>query len=344
MPLMMFPNPQPQPTGDGANANWDPEVLVYRPWQPDELKEVAETLPDPQKTGGEKWITAMHKLLSLYEPTLKEVEAVCRRAFKLRWTNIRPTSWSTNHQVRTREYENMMDTLYEAVRTIFPLRLCWPEIHNTKYKEGESAVDCRTRMEIVFAAHSGIDTDNVAHSDLLKAALINGLHPGLKNHVMTTCVGWETEPITTVWTHVLHAERNQTDLDIKQTKKLQSAQMMYYQRNNLQESGQKRLSHQNNSGMRSRGWRRAGPHKSSQRRYDDTDRRMLKCYKCEGFGHLSHDCATPDSYRGERRESRRSWPHADPHRGEGEESKESWPHASPQELSVQAPGFPLMQP
>ena len=30
----------------------------------------------------------------------------------------------------------------------------------------------------------------------------------------------------------LHTERNQTDLDIKQTKTLQSAQMMYYQRDN----------------------------------------------------------------------------------------------------------------
>ena len=48
--MMMFPNPQPHPTGDGANADRDPEALVYRPWQPDERKEAAETLPDPQKT------------------------------------------------------------------------------------------------------------------------------------------------------------------------------------------------------------------------------------------------------------------------------------------------------
>ena len=72
MPMMMFPNPQPQATGDGADANCDPDVLVYRPWQPDELKEVAETLPDPQKNGDEKWIPAMQQLLSMYEPTLKE--------------------------------------------------------------------------------------------------------------------------------------------------------------------------------------------------------------------------------------------------------------------------------
>lgn len=49
--MMSFSNQQPQPTTEEAKELWKKEVLVYRPWQPDELKEVAGS-SDPQKTGG----------------------------------------------------------------------------------------------------------------------------------------------------------------------------------------------------------------------------------------------------------------------------------------------------
>ncbi|KAG7459166.1 hypothetical protein JOB18_008882, partial [Solea senegalensis] len=205
MPMLTFPNPQPRPTGEEEYVHWDPEVLVYRPWQPDELKEIAGELPDPQKTGGEKWVIAMQQLLTMYNPTLQEVEAVSRRCFKLRWANIRPANWSTSPVIGSVRFHDMMTSLADAVRAAFPLRVCWPEIHNTKQKEGELAADYRTRMESVFAAHSGIDAQNEAYDDLLKTALINGLHPSLKDRVMATCVGWETGTIANVWTHVLHA-------------------------------------------------------------------------------------------------------------------------------------------
>ncbi|KAG7482237.1 hypothetical protein JOB18_016606 [Solea senegalensis] len=144
----------------------------------------------------------------MYNPTLQEVEAVSRRCFKLRWANIRPANWSTSPVIGSVRFHDMMTSLADAVRAAFPLRVCWPEIHNTKQKEGELAADYRTRMESVFAAHSGIDAQNEAYDDLLKTALINGLHPSLKDRVMATCVGWETGTIANVWTHVLHAERN----------------------------------------------------------------------------------------------------------------------------------------
>ncbi|KAG7481806.1 hypothetical protein JOB18_005688 [Solea senegalensis] len=41
MPMLTFPNPQPRPTGEEEYVNRDPEVLVDRPWQLDELKEIA---------------------------------------------------------------------------------------------------------------------------------------------------------------------------------------------------------------------------------------------------------------------------------------------------------------
>ncbi|KAL7402848.1 hypothetical protein ABVT39_020836 [Epinephelus coioides] len=210
MPMMVFPNPQPRPTGEQAHSHWDPEVFVYRPWQPDELKEVAEELPDPQKTG---------------------------------------------------------------VRTAFPLRVCWPDIHNTKQKEGESVADYRTRMETVFAAHSGIDSDNEAYSDLLKTALVNGLHPDLRNRVMATCIGWETEPMSTVWTHALHAERNKVDLDSKHSKKLQTAQLMFYHQGGPQHPG--------NHWKKDKGRKRQVPHAAPQERLTLTgiDDEMLR-YCC----------------------------------------------------------------
>lgn len=90
------------------------------------------------------------------------------------------------------------------------LRVYWPEIHNTKQKEGGSVADYCTRMETVFAAHPG--------------------------------------------------------------------------------------------------------HK-------------LRCYRCEGFGHISRDCATP-------------WTE----KREGQDQGDSWPHAPPQGLFVHSPGLLLMQP
>ncbi len=73
----------------------------------------------------------------------------------------------------------MMHRLYDAVLAAFPLRFCWPGIQSTKQKEGESDADHCTLMESVFEAHSCIDSDNEAYSDLLKTALVNGLHLGL---------------------------------------------------------------------------------------------------------------------------------------------------------------------
>ncbi|KAG7522211.1 hypothetical protein JOB18_016165 [Solea senegalensis] len=157
MPTLTFPNPRP--TGEEEYVHWDPEVLVYRPWQPDELKEIAGELPDPQKTGGEKWVIAMQQLLTMYYPTLQEVEAMC---LKLRWANIRPANWSTSPVIGSVRFNDMMTSLAEALQAAFPLRVCWPEIHNTTQKEGELAADYRTRMESVFAAHSGIDAENVS--------------------------------------------------------------------------------------------------------------------------------------------------------------------------------------
>ncbi|XP_051250168.1 uncharacterized protein LOC127359886 [Dicentrarchus labrax] len=49
-PRTAMTTPQQQNSWEGGGT----EVFVYRPWQPDELKEVAGELPDPQKAGGEK--------------------------------------------------------------------------------------------------------------------------------------------------------------------------------------------------------------------------------------------------------------------------------------------------
>lgn len=131
MHMMTFPNPQPRPTGEQAQAHWESEVFVYRPWQPDALKEIAVEILDPQKTGGEKWVTAMQQLLSMYNPTLQEVEAVCCRCFKLWWANICPASWSITPAVGSRAFVDMMTSLYEAVCAAFPLRVCCTKCCNT---------------------------------------------------------------------------------------------------------------------------------------------------------------------------------------------------------------------
>lgn len=62
---------------------------------------------------------------------------------------------------------------------------------------------------------------------------------------MATCVGWETEPIATVWTSV--AERNRVELDFTQTKKLQTAQLMFSKQGGPQNPGQKWWFNQNNN-------------------------------------------------------------------------------------------------
>ncbi|KAG7519742.1 hypothetical protein JOB18_015209 [Solea senegalensis] len=155
MPMLTFPNPQPRPTGEEEYVHWDPEVLVYRPWQPDELKEIAGELPDPQKTGGEKWVIAMQQLLTMYNPTLQEVEAVSRRCFKLRWANIRPANWSTSPVIGSGRFHDMMTSLADAVRAAFPLRVCWPEIHNTKQKEAAKLTEDTENINVCVCVGMG---------------------------------------------------------------------------------------------------------------------------------------------------------------------------------------------
>ncbi len=184
------------------------------------------------------------------------------------------------------------------------------------------AADYRTRMEAVFEAHSGLYSDNEANSDLLKTALVNGLHPDPKNRVMTTCVGWET--IAVVWAHVLHAERNKVALDSKHTEKLQTAQLMFYQQSGPQNPRPRGQPPRGQLYQSGRGKRRPSLQPAS---FPGRLNFVVRCFQCDGYGHILRDCPifVTDQQGG----------------GEQENSR---PHAPPQGLSVHSPGLPVAQP
>lgn len=49
-----------------------------------------------------------------------------------------------------------------------------------------------------------------------------------------------------------------------------------------------------------------------QERHSSTDGHKLRCYRCEIFGHISRDCATPWTGKHEKQVKRDSWPYAPP--------------------------------
>ena len=232
MPLIPYPNPHPPPPADAqqdVRDAYNPTVTVQRNWTPDELNDIMKDLPNP-KVEVEKWCKAIEELILMYAPSGQELETLFRKVFGLRWQRLKGPfdADGARQDILTGQLQND-DGLFARVRAAFPVRTDWPRIHNTKQRLDESCDEYRSRMEEIFQKCCGVTQDNVAYNDLLKTAMINNLTPAVHDRVMISCVGWETQPLDVAWSHAQHAERQLLSQINEKKKKLETAQLMFYE-------------------------------------------------------------------------------------------------------------------
>ena len=280
LPLISYPNPHPPPPADAdpaVRAAYSDIVHVQRNWTPDELSDIVKELPNP-RNDVEQWCTAVLDLIDMYSPSARELESVFRKNFGLKWPRLRG-NYDVNglrNDIVTGQLQNN-DGLFPRVRAAYPMRTDWPKIHNTKQLLDESCDVYRSRMEDCFQKHCGVTQDNPAYNDLLKTALINGLLPSIHDRVMTSCVSWESRPLTEVWGHAQHAERFVISRDDTRKRKLEVAQLMFYD----QQMGQ-----QGKEGEKKKYTQ------GKQKGYGKTQTdRGDRCYYCGEPGHFRRECA-----------------------------------------------------
>ena len=287
LPLIQYPNPHPPPADGAALAAYRPFVDVQRNWSTDELIEIVKDLPDP-KVDVTRWCQAILDLIEMYSPSARELESLFRRIFGLRWPRLRGNydPDGARNDIVTQQLQHP-DGLFNRVREAYPVRTDWPLIHNTKQRLDETCESYRTRLEDCFKKFCGVPQDNAAYEDLLKSALVNGLSPQIHSRVMTSCVGWESKPLRDVWTHAQHAERYVLSQDDAKKKKLETAQLMFFEK----KGGKERPQRYNRSQKQN--------YKQPYRHPDDI------CDLCSGKGHWRKDCANNRFRSGPQQGSRR---------------------------------------
>ena len=286
-PLIPYPNPLPRPVPPALQEdidNYTPTVHVQRNWTPDELNEVVKELPDP-KVDVIRWCAATKDLIEMYSPSARELESVFRKVFGLKWPRLRGDFNIDGERadIVTGQLENQ-NGLFDRVKAAFPVRTDWPRIHMTKQLLDETCDNYRNRMEECFQKYCGVENDNPAYTDLLKTALINGLLPSVHNRVMTSCVGWESRPLHEVWTHAQHAERHVLSQDNEKKKKLETAQLMFFE--NLQQGPKKEGRTEPQKTDKGQGKRESygGRNRGRGQTPGDT------CHRCGQKGHWKDTC------------------------------------------------------
>ena len=259
-PLIPYPKPQSHLWTGAQQAEIDAystTVHVQQNWTPKELNEIVKDLPD-HKVDVERWCAAILDLIEMYEPSARELESVFCKVFGLKWLHLRE-HFDVNgaqHHIVTGQLLNH-GGLFDRVKATFPARTDWPKIHGTKQRPDETCDTYRNRLENCFQKHCGVPLDNPAYNDLLKTFLINGLLPAFHNYIIKSCIGWENRPLTEVWGHALHAERNTLSQDFMKKKKLEAAQLMFYETHRQQplEEQRQRRNQQSHRSIRSREWK-----------------------------------------------------------------------------------------
>lgn len=123
---------------------------MERPWNLEELRNVAAALPDPEK-GVERFIRAVENIDATYKPTGRDWAAIFSNKLGLKWTEVRGTGENAFNLNAIRMnadagaegtdspvWQTVWNRMIARMRLAYPTRPDWGAITNTKQLKGET--------------------------------------------------------------------------------------------------------------------------------------------------------------------------------------------------------------
>ncbi|KAJ7987878.1 hypothetical protein DPEC_G00331160, partial [Dallia pectoralis] len=220
-PMVEVANP-----AGGRDTDNPATILVYRPWSPADLRDVASTLPDPETEGGEEFVRVFLQIVNQYRPTSVEIETILMKALQLKRGRVK-RNWPSERNIMFNwdahsNYRSAVEQLSTGLIAAFPKRMNWEKISDCKQTLGEKVSDYRNRLEKAFELHSGMGKrpdgdEESAWEQQCKMRLVAGLLPDIRKHIQNHCVDLDEGRMETVWPYFKHAERVYEDQLYKQT-------------------------------------------------------------------------------------------------------------------------------
>jgi len=150
-PMIQVLNPQ-----DGNPA------FVFRAWKPNDIKDMAECLPDPSVAGGAALAAAIAEMVQQHKPSIGEVSKVCMNRLGLRWGRIQGDMPARDQPdimydwADAARYRLLVEGLCGHAREAFALVRDWSAVRDIKQRKGEKVNDLLDRLEKVFQIHGGM--------------------------------------------------------------------------------------------------------------------------------------------------------------------------------------------
>lgn len=192
---------------------------AYEVWTPDELRLIANELPDIAKRGGAAFVEILSQIVQQFKPSLREILSLVIHNLKLKFGKVQG-DWP--ERLRDARYDwtpgagyrEHVEELCERIKTTFPAIVRWKAI-DCRQKPGEMVEDYLIRLTKDFDENSGLDSDKPMYGFLLMNYFLLGLDKQIKDQARKHSQFWEIGPLSSIRAHAVRAEETLRDLDDK---------------------------------------------------------------------------------------------------------------------------------
>ena len=199
-------------------------------WSVDELFSIAELLGDPF-ADSDAFCVKVNELVEKYKPSSIEIAEILRATLGIKWISIQG-DFRFDLLPDSENFELNLRQILDRIKKKWPLRIRWDYIHACKQKPGESVDEYFERLVRCFELYSGVDTEDVAYSTLLKPFILGNMLPVLSERVKLTCIDLESkglDDLISLCRNVEEVERlKQQSAKEKNARVLLAAQLRYY--------------------------------------------------------------------------------------------------------------------
>ncbi|XP_072557235.1 uncharacterized protein [Paramormyrops kingsleyae] len=207
-PLMQVPNPR---------LEGGPIMVVQRNWEPGEIKDVAEALPNPRKSGGIQFYAAVKDMDGVYQPSAWELSQVLKKKLGPAWAAL-GVSWDTGIQrLDNARWAQQMNSLENALKSRFPTTVDWSRLHAARQGDKEDVYDWELRLQSLMEQYSGAGVEQ--QGQMMAAFYVEGLQPEIRELLKQVCPDWRERNMAGVRAFAQNIERN-----LKDTEKRKSIQ------------------------------------------------------------------------------------------------------------------------